>query len=277
MLIFIILLELVIRSTVLPDDNRWRSLAPGMDIQILESGKSGSEGDSKVTVLRIDPDRWELLFAGISQAGNEPCKTAREWCKSRGLIAAINAGMFDSDYRTHVGYLRSKGHINNSHVNNYQSVIAFDPDKGEGLQQFRIFDLDDTGVTVKSILQDYSSAIQNLRLIKKPGINVWNQQDRKWSEAAIGEDSKGRILFIFSRSPFSMHDLNDILLKSGVGIVAAQHLEGGPEAQLYLHIGDTELELCGSYETSYNENNNNTSAFPIPNIIGLRPRLSAFK
>jgi len=42
--------------------------------------------------------------------------------------------------------------------------------------------------------EDYSSAIQNLRLIKKPGINVWNRQNRKWSEASIGEDDKGRIL-----------------------------------------------------------------------------------
>jgi len=70
-----------------------------------------------------------------------------------------------------------------------------------------------------------------LRLIKKPGINVWQQQDREWSEAAIGEDKEGRILLIFSRSSFSMYDFNKELLQSGIGIVAAQHLEGGPEAQ----------------------------------------------
>ena len=69
-----------------------------------------------------------------------------------------------------------------------------------------------------------------------------------------------------------MHDLNEILLNSGIGIVAAQHLEGGPEAQLYINVGDFELELCGSYETSYNEDNSNTTSWPIPNIIGVRPK-----
>jgi hypothetical protein len=48
------------------------------------------------------------------------------------------------------------------------------------------------------------------------------------------------------------------LLKSGVDIVAAQLLGGGPEAHLNMYIGDAELELCGSFETSYNEKNSNT-------------------
>ena len=40
-----------------------------------------------------------------------------------------------------------------------------------------------------------------------------------------------------------MHDLNMELLNSGIGIVAAQHLEGGSETQLYLHQGNVELDL----------------------------------
>ena len=124
--------------------------------------------------------------------------------------------------------------------------MAFDPKKGKDIPSFRIFDLDASGVTMQSILDDYNSAIQNLRLIKKPGINVWQQQDREWSEAAIGEDKEGRILFIFSRSSFSMYDFNKELLQSGIGIVAAQHLEGGPEAQFYLKINDFKIDMCGS-------------------------------
>lgn len=69
-----------------------------------------------------------------------------------------------------------------------------------------------------------------------------------------------------------MHDLNSELLSAGIGLVAAQHLEGGPEAQLYLHAGDFELELFGSYETSFRENDSNSAAWPIPNILGVRQR-----
>ena len=251
----------------------WKQLAPGMDMQILSASKTSSEGDSKITVVRIDPKKWELVFAGISQQGERLSKTAREWCKSHRLTAAINAGMFATDGQTHVGYLKFREHINSTHVNSYQSVMAFDPKEGMSVPPFRIFDLDMPGVTIKSIMNEYNSVIQNLRLIKKPGINVWKQQERKWSEAAIGEDNEGRILFIYSRSPFTMYDLNKELLGSGIGIVAAQHLEGGPEAQLYLKKGDVEIELFGSYETGFVEDDNNEEPWPVPNIIGVRQKI----
>jgi exopolysaccharide biosynthesis protein len=259
------------------NNDKWQPLAPGMDVQILNARKPGSDGDSKITVVRIDPKLWELVFIGISQTGETSGKTAREWCRNQNLSCAINAGMFDTNNKTHVGYLRYQEHVNNGQVNNYKSVAAFDPKRDKELPTFQIFDIDETGVSIKSILKDYNSAIQNMRLIKKPGTNVWNQQNRKWSEAAIGEDNAGRILFIFSRSPFSMHDLNEELLKSGIGIVAAQHLEGGPEAQLYLHVGNVELDLFGSYETFFKEDDGNTTAWPIPNIIGIRPKTALTK
>ena len=69
-----------------------------------------------------------------------------------------------------------------------------------------------------------------------------------------------------------MHDLNQELLAAGIGLVAAQHMEGGPEAQLYVHVGETELEMFGSYETSFRENDQNDAAWPVPNVIGVRPR-----
>jgi len=61
-------------------------------------------------------------------------------------------------------------------------------------------------------------------------------------------------------------------LNTGIGIVAAQHLEGGPEAQIYLKVGSKEIEMSGSYETSFFEYSNNAGIWPIPNIIGIRPR-----
>lgn len=72
-----------------------------------------------------------------------------------------------------------------------------------------------------------------------------------------------------------MHDLNQELLGAGLGIVAAQHLEGGPEAQLYFQAGGVEKELCGSYETSFRENDANNIPWPIPNVLAVRPRQTA--
>jgi len=251
--------------------SEWQTLAPGMELRYVRARKPSIVGDSRIAVLRIDPSSWELEFAGISQTGELSGHTAREWCEKRKFTAAINAGMFLGDGKTHLGYMRFREHVNNGHANGYQSVAAFDPSDGK-LPQFHIFDLD-SGVTLEHILRDYASAAQNLRLVKRPGANQWAQQNREWSEAALGEDSAGRILFIYSRSPFSMHDLNQELLAAGIGLVAAQHLEGGPEAQLYLHIGGTQLEMFGSYETSFRQDDTNSAAWPVPNVIGIRPRV----
>jgi hypothetical protein len=251
----------------------WQTLAPGMELRVLTATTPSPTGDSKITVLRIDPKLWQLEFMGITRTGEASGHTGREWCEKHKFAAAINAGMFDTDYKTHLGYVAAGDHLNSGRINKYQSVAAFDP-RRPTLPGFRIFDLDVPGTTVPDILRDYASAVQNLRLVKRPGSNQWERQGRSWSEAALGEDSAGRILFIFSRSPFSMHDFNRELLAANIGLVAAQHLEGGPEAQLYLHVGKVEMELFGSYETSFREDNSNATPWPVPNVLGVRPRSS---
>jgi hypothetical protein len=67
-----------------------------------------------------------------------------------------------------------------------------------------------------------------------------------------------------------MHDFNKELLAAGIDLVAAQHLEGGPEAQLYLKVGDTVLEQFGSYETGFREDNDNKTSWPVPSVLGVR-------
>lgn len=254
----------------------WKSIAPGMELRWLIAKNPSPVGDSRIAVVRIDPTLWQLELVGRSQTGDSASRTAREWAQAHDLAVAINAGMFGTDYKTHIGYMEYRGHVSSSVVNNYQSVAAFDPRNAKSQPLFRIFDLDKPGVTVQTIRRDYASLVQNLRLIKKPGTNLWSKQDKKkWSEAALGEDKNGKILFVFSRSPFSMHDLNEELLSSGIGLVALQHLEGGPEAQLYVHVGDSEFDLSGSYETFFRENDGNATAWPIPNILGVKRRTVA--
>ena len=271
----VFLLVCVQRGLPAETRSKWQTLAPGMEIIRIQTLRPSAFGDSKITVLRIDPSLWELDAIGILQTGESAGHTAREWSKQHKFAAVINAGMFASDNRTHLGYLRIRDQVFNSRANNYQSVMAFDPHDGRNVPRFRIFDLDAPQSSLQAILADYASAVQNLRLIKRPGVNQWGKQTREWSEAAVGEDGEGHVLFIYSRSPFSMHDLNQELLAAGIGVVAAQHVEGGPEAQLYVHAGDTELEMFGSYETSFKENDQNEMAWPVPNVIGVRPRATA--
>jgi len=267
--LLIITASIVIYSTCYS----WSTLAPGMELGVFEATLPNDISDQKITILRIDPNLWALEFAGVSQNPDELNQrhTAREWCEIRGYAAAINAGMFQTDYVSNVGYLKAGDHLNNPSINKYMSVAAFDPQK-EGLPYFHLFDLDLPGISFEQIVEDYGTVIQNLRLIKRPGENRWKQQDRSWSEVALGEDIEGNILFIYCRSPYSMHDLNEILLALDIDLQCAQHLEGGPEAQLYIKADAFERELIGSYETGFYPRDDNHTAWKVPNVIGIKPR-----
>ena len=262
-----VLLGLLV-SAATPHISAWKPIAPGMELRSLNAQVPSLVGDSKIIILRIDPSEWQLDLVGASSTGDRPGHTAREWAGAYDLSVAINAGMFAQDHVTHLGYMEYRGHVSSPEVDDYQSVAAFDPRNPEDRPPFRVFDLDVPGITIETIRQDYASLVQNLRL----GTNRWSQQNKQWSEAALGEDTGGRVLLVFSRSPFSMHDLNAELLSADIGLVALQHLEGGPEAQLYLKAGDVELEVFGSYETGFREDDGNATAWPIPNVLGVRRR-----
>lgn len=61
-----------------------------------------------------------------------------------------------------------------------------------------------------------------------------------------------------------------MLLALPLGIIRAMYVEGGPEAQLSLHAGGLQIDLLGSYETGFNENDDNHRGWDVPNIIGAR-------
>src|SRR5262249_27729904 len=146
----------------------------------------------------------------------------------------------------------------------FQSALGLDP-RGPGLAAARLVDLDAPGA--RQELSGYGTVVQNLRLIRVPGRGVWTQQPRRWSEAAVAADAEGRILFLFCRHPYSMADLNQKVLSLPLGIVAAMHVEGGPEAGLSIHAGGLDLDLNGSYETGFNENDAEARQWPIPNVL----------
>jgi len=243
--VFLILLMMTVQ---------WRPLQPGVDLAVIPP----------LYVVRIDPERAPLTVALASEIGGGP-RTAAEWCRKAKLAVAINAGMFQSDQRSNVGYLRHGAHLNNARFNDYRSVLALQP-----MERALWPDLDQT--KLPATLSQYDIVVQNLRLIAANRKNVWSPSARRWSEAALALDSKGRLLFLFSRAPYSMRQFNDLVLALPLDVVRAMHLEGGPEASLSIHVPGVDLDLCGSYETGFREDDTNARQLAIPNVLGVARR-----
>ena len=230
----------------------WQPIQPGVEMAVVAAPAG------PLHVVRIDPRHARLQVALASEGAGR--HTAADWCTKAGLAVAINLGMFQNDGRSNVGYLRHATHLNNPRWNAYRTVVALSP----GVV-WR--DLDRTPGTAD--LVGYDVVVQNLRLITTARKNAWSPSAKRWSEAAIAIDAKGRLLFLFSRAPYTMHDFNELLLRLPLDVAGAMHVEGGPEASLSIHTATVNVDLSGSYETGFNENDANPTQWPIPNVLGV--------
>jgi hypothetical protein len=248
----------------------WRKLADGLELGIFDSPQKAEIGDSKIRILRIDPQHYEfrLLNASLSKKGHP--RSAKQWCRQNGLVAAINASMYQEDFKTSVSYMRTRTHVNNPRLREKDmTILAFDR-LSAGVPRVKIIDrqCEDFGLWKNK----YGSLVQSIRMISCKGKNVWRQQPKKYSTVAIGIDGADRVLFIHVGSPYSTHDLINILNQLPIGIARAMYTEGGPQAQLYINNGADEYEFVGHTEIDFSNNAKSLFSWPIPNVIGVYPR-----
>ena len=251
----------------------WVRLEPGLEFGAFISPDKSPVGDNLIRILKIDPNRFQFRLMNASASSGGKRLSAKQWARRNGMVAAINASMYQADKLTSVSLMKTFGHINNKWYSKDRALLVFDPKK-KSFPQAQILDRDCQNVD--QLRKLYHTLIQSIRMISCDGKNVWEQQNKKWSTAAIGMNRTGDILFIHVRSPFSTHDLINNLLKLPIQLKRAMYVEGGSEAQMYIHSGKNELEFVGSYSTGANETNANSLAWPIPNVVGIT-RLSPSK
>jgi len=213
------------------DPSPWRTLEPGLEMAVWSSRSGQPDAAGDLRILRVDPQRWRLRVISTETAGSREGLSLEQWCGEFGLVAAINAGMYQEDGLTHVGYCQVDGCVLNPAVNHYRSALALDPLRPQD-PPLRIFDLDETALD--SVAATYRTVVQNLRLIKRSGEARWRAGTETWTEAALGEDAQGRALLMHCSRPLSMHDFNTLILGLPLDVVCAQHLEGNLPAQLWV-------------------------------------------
>jgi hypothetical protein len=250
-------------------DPAWRELAPGLALARF-AGPPNPIGDATIKILRIDPARYELRLMNASAPGEGRPRTAREWAARAGAVAAINAAMYLDDQRTSVSMMHTGAHVNQNKLSKDKAVLAFEPrDRKSPPVALLDRECDDLDAAARR----YATLVQSIRMVSCRGaVNTWAQSSRRWSTAAIGIDGAGRVLFIHTRSPYSVHDLIEHLKTLPIGLARAMYVEGGPEAQLAVRAGHEDLEFVGSYETGFIERDDNDHAWPVPNVVVAVPR-----
>jgi len=242
-----------------------------------------------ITIVKINPRQRQLIAHARSQVGENNNFTVADWTERFDLSVAINAGMFNlADHSSCTGYMRIRDHENNpDSKNTYNSMFVFGP-REAGLPTAQILERN-RNCNQFPLAEKYDNAIQGIRMVSynsctKQQRNAWTAQPAMWSTAAVGMDHQGNVLFIHSRTPYRVHDFNEILLSyQGIRLKNLMYLEGGPEASLNLDISEVEQQLIapypltnmGSYEWGFKPQNQflkgdtNHQWWNIPNIIGV--------
>jgi len=249
--------------SILSQDELWKRIDDGLSL--------GEFNSQKITLLRIDPKYYSFRLLCASE--NKKLRmTAKQWCQKNNIISAMNAGMYQSDGMTNVGYMKNFNHMNNPRLNTkYKAVLAFNP-VDDTVPEVRIIDM--KCHNFEGLRDKYQTLIQGIRMISCRQENVWQKQNNLWSITAFGMDKSGNGLFIFAEPAYSVHDFINILLSLPISLYNAMYLEGGPEATLYFSGSGIEFEKIGTYDTGLNENDFLKIARPLPNVIGIvrKPR-----
>jgi len=258
--------EMLSAMPISTENRQWQQLERGLEIGEFAAQQRSDTGDSVIRVLRIDPQHFELRLMNASATEKGRALTAREWCRQFGLVAAVNASMYQQDYRTSVSLMRTRGHINNARLSKDMAILAFDrltPD----VPAVKIIDRECEDFSKWE--GRYGTLVQSIRMLSCTGKNVWSPQPQKWSTAAIAVDRQGRVMFIHARSAYSTHDLINILRRLPLNIERALYTEGGPQAQMYVNGAERQWEFVGQVESSLSNTATVSIALPIPNAVGV--------
>ena len=264
--ILMLAISLGTRSASSAESSSWKNLEKGLDLGIFQAPQKSVLGDSLIRILRADTNYFGLRLLNTSSKDQSKRRSAKNWVNKNGLVAAINASMYQRDMRSSVSYMKTRQHTNNNWVSKDKTILAFDP-TDKNLPLVRIIDRDCENFN--KLRKLYGTLIQSIRMVSCHGKNMWAPSKKMWSTAAIGLSDQGRIMFIHVRSPYTTHDLINMLLELPVNLMQAMYVEGGADAQLYINTGKERHEFIGSYSSGSREHDENTFSHPVPNVLGL--------
>jgi len=182
-----------------------------------------------------------------------------EWLEDFGLVAVINAAMFQPNGRSTAmmvdGELVNNGYDHPS----YEGYLAFRP-LAANSPSVQLLGRDCEGFDLLRIRSEYAAIVQNYRLLDCDGQPIAWRDRRNYPATAIGLGSDGALVFVHSGGALEMHRFAE-LLRDQLGLRAAVFTEGGPQAALSVRFEGQDLQLGGIGEGPLRS---------LPLVLGLR-------
>ena len=249
-----------------PQAAPWRELEPGLEYAEFER----DDLPSAVIVLRFDPKFFTFSLHTVSEKG-QPLRTLRQWAEENDLVAAINASMYLPDNSTSTGYMRNGAHINNKRLaQRFGAFLVAEPDD-PALPSVALLDKESEGW--EQTLARYKVVVQNYRMINAKRNILWSPGGPLYSISAVGQDGKGKMLFIHCREPIEAYSFASQLLHLPLDVRTVMYVEGGAQAGLALRTQGYSLSWAGRHPADFLVTGNVNVA--LPNVLGVKRRLPA--
>ena len=250
----------------------WDSFAVGVDTSEFVPSQKSILGDSKLFLVRIDPQK---VFFELKCSTSENCNplTVEEWADTFGFSIVFNAGMYDL-----VNQLQSRAHmkdrkkINNPLIHpDYNGWFSIDTISGIA----KVCDLYNQG---NHIINSSVEGFQAMRMLDFNGIPMnWTKKRQSCSMLVVSTDSKGLIYLIFCRSPYLHATMISFLKSLSIDLKTTLYMEGGPETSLFLKNEKATIRKIGSYVSNTYPIDTNSIFWKIPNVIGVKLRTGSMK
>jgi len=102
----------VVSSNAISEEGPWRKMENGLFLGQFDPLDEHPVKDSKIFVCKDPPEVFSFKLLCASELGKMRL-TPKNGCKKYNLVAAINAGMYQQDGLTNVGYMKNYSHLNN--------------------------------------------------------------------------------------------------------------------------------------------------------------------
>lgn len=250
----------------------WKNLMDGLQIAELETPEKSVVGDSKISILKIDQQKFDFEFLTASERGHQP-RTAPEWAQEFDKNIIVNAGMYKyNKTQSNKGYMKNYNHLNNPVKNNYYNALLAMHPKDPKKPPFEI--IDTYQKDWEKIKNQYHSVCQGMRMIndKGEGMAFTKRPDQSCSMILAATDAESNLYFIFTRSPYTHLNMISLLKALPINIRTTVYLEGGPETSFYVNTGDTVIAKYGSYVSNTCDNDDNDHFRKMPNVIAIRKK-----